>query len=256
MSLHTSTTTNSPSSSTPPPTASIYSSALFRSQTAPAAAYSVFLNNGDHHVQLSQPLTSTQQAYTTALLQGLLSSLELASSLQLPDVQVFVDDDHLVRHFRSALPASASPTARRSSHHPNAFSEPANLSIWNRILSTAEKHLSHGGKLLVSHAPNADSMRTARLLARKAIHKHIMCTHCRKHYGPRGTPHKCSQSSAPNSPAHREATDHFGRTEVFAITCPSCSKPFCNFFQLEKHVETHCPEVLEHWFAQTKIVKK
>ncbi|CAN8075601.1 unnamed protein product [Agarophyton chilense] len=240
----------------------IYTSALFlpgsptlepSPQTLPAASFAVYLHCADHQVRVSQPLTASFQSYRTASLKALLCALQLCNCLCLQHVHVVCDDDVLVDLF-NACESSAQSNPGQDEH----LTSSENMALWRAIQVMDDAFKVRGAFLQILPNNGADGMHIARQLARSAITMHQYCSRCKSNYGPLRTPHSCEADQQP--PLKRtgslvEGTDDYGRARIVAAVCPKCSATFEHLHELERHVECDCPEVLEEWFAHTKIVK-
>ncbi|PXF46917.1 hypothetical protein BWQ96_03255 [Gracilariopsis chorda] len=247
-----------------PSAVELYAAAFFRpptahrapsKQTVAAATYAVYLHTSEHHLRLAQPLVTPHQTYRTAVLQSVLSALELANCLCLPYVRLCVDDAQLVNLFHVERPRRLADTVRSA---PADFASPEDMALWRAILSLADTFSERGATLQLIQAQSCQSLRTVRSLCESAVHQHEYCSNCECNYGPLFTPHDCGpayQPSLKRTGSLVERTDAYGRPQIVEAVCPRCSAKFQHLHQLERHVESDCPELLDEWFAHTKIVK-
>eukprot|EP00178_Gracilaria_changii_P028352 TRINITY_DN9967_c0_g1_i1.p2 TRINITY_DN9967_c0_g1~~TRINITY_DN9967_c0_g1_i1.p2 ORF type:complete len:276 (-),score=34.23 TRINITY_DN9967_c0_g1_i1:3228-4055(-) len=222
-------------------------------QTVPAASFAVYLHSAEHQVRVAQPLAASIQGYRAASLKALLCALQLSNCLCLEHVHIVCDDDVLVDLFREHI-----STTQPENSQPEQLASSENMALWRGIQVSTDALKVRGAVVHVLRNNDADGMHVARQLARTAITMHQYCSRCESNYGPLRTPHKCDTDQQP--PLKRtgslvEGTDDFGRARIVAAVCPNCRATFEHLHELERHVECDCPEVLDEWFAHTKIVK-
>ncbi|KAI0560340.1 Ribonuclease H [Gracilaria domingensis] len=227
-------------------------------QTVPAASYAVYLHSAENQVRVAQPLAASFQDYRTASLKALLCALQLGNCLCLQHVHVVCDDDVLVDLFDTYVMDTQLSATQPDDSQVEHLTSSENMALWRAIQVTADAFKVRGAVLHVIRNNDSDGIHIARQLARSAITMHQYCSRCESNYGPLRTPHSCDADQQP--PLKRtgslvEGTDDYGRARIVAAVCPKCSATFEHLHELERHVECDCPEVLEEWFAHTKIVK-